>query len=42
MMVEKVLRISDRFAVMHDGKRAAENSSSLYDQTLIQPMAGEL
>jgi hypothetical protein len=41
-MVDEVLRISDRNAVLHDVKRAAEYSCSPDDQTLIHIMAGEL
>jgi ABC-type sugar transport system ATPase subunit len=41
-MIEEVLRISDRNAVLHDCKRVAEYSSSVDDQILIHTMAGEL
>jgi ABC-type sugar transport system ATPase subunit len=41
-MMEEVLRISDRNAVLRDRKKVAEYSSSVDDQPLIYIMAGEL
>jgi ABC-type sugar transport system ATPase subunit len=41
-MMEEVLRISDRNAVVRDRKWIAEYSSRVDDQILIHTMAGEL
>jgi hypothetical protein len=39
---EEVLRSSGRNVILRDCKRAAEYSTSVDDQILIQTMAGEL
>jgi hypothetical protein len=41
-MMEEVLRIDNRNAVLNDCKRVAEYSSNVDDQILIHTAAGEL